>query len=127
MMRLYIIKRKSDKKFLRSLEAYWSVNTGQNKTAWSDKPQMLLRSPDGVAKNLRKLCSVPTLDRTVKWPEIEWSDFDASKLELYEVVSMDVDVIAMTATPATSFAQIEKIESIPISRQERRAAGIGCQ
>lgn len=125
-MRLYLIKRKADKAFLRTIEAHYSLHTGQDKTAWSDKPQMMLRTPDGVAGNLRKLCSEPYWQSGKTFAghesrEIGWRNFDARKLELYEVVCMDVDVISMTATPATDFAQVEAIESVPLNRFERAA------
>ena len=121
-MRLYLIKRKADGAFLRTLDVHYSLHSGQDKTAWSDSPQMMLKTPDGVAGNLRKLCSTPFYQG--EWPhrEVGWKDFDSEKLKLFEVVCMDVDVISMTATPATEFAQIEAIENTPLTRSERMAA-----
>ncbi len=121
-MRLYLIKRKSDGSFLRTLDAHYSLHSGQDKTAWSYKPQQMLRTPDGVAMNLRKLCSEPFWDG--EWPhrEIGWRNFNEDHLDLYEVVCMDVDVISMKATPARHFAQVEAIKSIPVTKRERNAA-----
>jgi hypothetical protein len=121
-MKLYLIKRRSDGKFLRTLDVHYSLHSGQDKTAWSDTPQMLLKTPDGVVGNLRKLCSEPYFDG--KWPyrEVAWRNFDVDKLDRFEVVCMDVDVISMTATPAKEFAQIEAIARVPLTRKERRAA-----
>lgn len=121
-MRLFMIKRKADKQFLRKVEGHYSAHTGQDKNAWSETPAYLLRTPDGVAANLRKLCSVPYYPGG-KWSNgIEWRDFDANKLDLFEVVCMDVDVISMTAMPAREFAQPEAIEKVPLTRKERLAA-----
>lgn len=121
-MRLYLIKRKRDGKFLRNVEAYYSNHTGEDKSAWSNKPAMMLRTADGVAGNLRKLCSESYFHGEYPWQEMRWRNFDKSKLELFEVVCMDVDVISMTATPATDFARPDQIENIPLSKSERRAA-----
>lgn len=123
-MRLFMIKRRSDKWFLRKVEGHYSAHVGQDKNAWSETPAYMLRTADGVAANLRKLCSVPYYEdespRIVQ--ELQWKDFDASKLDLFEVVCMDVDVISMSATPAKEFAQVEAIENIPLTRKERWAA-----
>lgn len=131
-MRLYLIKRKSDRKFFVSVNAhYMLIRPGVDGEYWSDKPQTFLKTPDGVAGNLRKLCSEPFWDteppkgispRLVDgWAEIGWRNFDAAKLADFEVVVMDVDVISMKATPATDFVQIEAIESRPLNRRERAA------
>ncbi len=126
-MRLYLIKRKADGAFLRTLEAHYSLHSGLDKTAWSEKPQMMLRTPEGVAGNLRKLCSTPywqyaKTSAGFEYREIGWTNFDAEKLELYEVVCMDVDVISMKATPAKEFAQVSAIENVPLNRMERHTA-----
>ena len=123
-MRLFMIKRRADKAFLRKVEGHYSAHTGQDKNAWSETPAYMLRTADGVAANLRKLCSVPYYDPDdpARWKELQWKDFDAGKLDLFEVVCMDVDVISMTATPAKEFAQVEAIENIPLTRREREAA-----
>lgn len=127
-MRLYSIKRKSDGKFYISAMGHYSVHTGEPQYNFGNKPSQFLKTPDGVAGNLRKLCSEPYFDKTrpnglspniTNWSELSWRNFDASKLELYEVVMMDVDVISMTATPASEFVQISKIESSPLTRRER--------
>ncbi len=126
-MRLYMIKRKADGKFYVNINGHYSTHTGKSEQHWSDKGRFL-RTPDGVAGNLRKLCSTPFYDKTRPeglspnirdWSELAWRDFDAEKLSQYEVVMMDVDVISMTATPATEFAQIEAIENAPLTRAER--------
>ena len=126
-MRLYMIKRKTDGKFYVNINGHYSTHTGKSEQSWSDKGRFL-RTPDGVAGNLRKLCSEPFYDTTrpaglskniTNWQELAWRYFDATKLEQYEVVMMDVDVISMTATPATEFAQIEAIEHSPLTRAER--------
>lgn len=122
-MRLYLIKRKADGSYLRALETHYSLHTGQDKTAWSDTPQYMLRTADGVAKNLRKLCSEPYWTRYEGFiREIGWRNFDPEKLKLFEIVVMDVDVISMKATPAEHFAQVEKISNIPLTKEERSAA-----
>lgn len=117
-MRLYMIRRKTDALFLRKIEGHYSRHVGQDKNAWSETPAYLLRTADGVAMNLRKLCSVPR----GKGYEIDWQDFDARKLSLYEVICIDVNVIEMRAVAATDFAQPEAIASIPLTKDERAAA-----
>lgn len=130
-MRLHLIKRKSDKTFFVRIDAYCMLrNSGVDVEYWSEKPQTFLKTPDGVAGNLRKLCSEPYWDTTrpdglspriTNYREIGWRNFDASKLAQFEVVVMDVDVISMRATPATDFVQIDAIENHPLNRGERRA------
>lgn len=120
-MRLFIIRRKADGMYLRKIAGHYSAYRGQDKNAWSEIPAYMLRTPDGVAANLRKLCSVPYYEDSRSWTELQWRNFDATKLKLFEVICMDVDVISMTATPAYEFAQIEAIENIPLTRKERLA------
>jgi len=126
-MRLYMIKR-VDGTFFVNINGYYSIRTGKNEVHWSDKGRFF-RTPDGVAGNLRKLCSEPYYDTTrpdglspriKNWSELSWRNFDPSKLASYEVVMMDVDVISMTATPAADFAQVDAIESTPLNRRERK-------
>ena len=133
-MRLYLIKRRSDKKFFVSINGYWMLNSrvpvdGQH---WADKPAQFLKTPEGVAGNLRKLCSEPYWDYDAPegvctrvaagWRNLAWRNFDGCKLKQYEVVIMDVDVISMEATPATEFVQLTAIRNQPLTRKERRAA-----
>jgi len=130
MMRLYMIKRKTDAMFYVTINGHYSIRTGKSEQQWSTKGRFF-RTPDGVAGNLRKLCSEPYWDTTipnglspriaVNWREVGWRNFDASKLELYEIVMMDVDIISMTATPATEFVQISAIENAPLNKAERKA------
>lgn len=126
-MRLYMIKRKADGMFFVNVNGHSSAYTSESQQHWSDKGRFF-RTPDGIAGNLRKLCSTAYWDTTrpeglskniTDWKEVGWKDFDATLLEQYEVVMMDVDIISMTATPATEFAQIEAIEHSPLSRRER--------
>ena len=126
-MRLYMIKRKCDGLFYVNINGHYSIHTGKSEQHWSDKGRFF-RTPDGVAGNLRKLCSTPYWDTTrpdglspniSEWKELGWKDFNAVLLDQYEVVMMDVDIIAMTATPAIEFAQIEAIETTPLTRAER--------
>jgi len=124
-MRLYSIKRKSDGKFYVSAQGSYAIHSGREQYQFATKPSQFLKTPDGVAGNLRKLCSIPYRDEREKWPEVEWGNFEASKLELYEVLMMDVDIISMTATPAEKFIQIEAIERVPLSRRERLAESEG--
>lgn len=131
-MRLYLIKRKSDGKFLCGINSGYSVHTGNLEASWSGKPGTFLKTPDGIARNLRRLCSTPYYDRTPPpglspacrpfWKEVGWRDFDAAKLSLYVVVMMDVDLVSMTATPAQDFVQLEAIENQPLTRRERMAS-----
>lgn len=132
-MRLYLIKNKSDKKFFVSINGHWMMcNDKVDGQYWSEKPQTFLKTPEGVAGNLRKLCSKPYWSYEVPsgvcpavavgWKELAWGDFDDRKLEAYEVVIMDVDVISMKATPATEFVQIDAIKNQPLTRSERQAA-----
>jgi hypothetical protein len=131
MMRLYMIKRKDDGLFYVNINGHYSVKAGKSGQQWSDKGRFF-RTPDGVAGNLRKLCSEPYFDTTrpdglckniTNWSELAWRNFDPSKLDAYEVVMMDVDIISMTATPARDFfSQDEAIAAIPLSRRERQAA-----
>lgn len=123
-MKLYLIKRKADGHFLRNLETHYSLHVGQDKTAWSAKPSMLLRTPEGVAMNLRKLCSEAYYEdfRPKAFSrEIAWRNFKPDELKLYEIVCMDVDVISMKSTPANEFIQLDAVENIPLTRKERQA------
>jgi hypothetical protein len=120
-MKLYLIKRTSDGAFLRKIEGHYSAHTGQDKNAWSETPAYMLRTPDGIAKNLRKLCSTPFYPKGDWSKELCWKDFDADRLSQFEIVCMDVDIVSMTATPATAFAQVSAIEAAPITRAERWA------
>tara|TARA_R100001086_G_scaffold239581_1_gene165098 strand:- start:663 stop:1016 length:354 start_codon:yes stop_codon:yes gene_type:complete len=115
-----MIKRRSDGKFLRSTEVHYSLHSGADKSGWSSKPAYMLRTPDGVAMNLRKLCSEPYWVKTKFGIEVEWRNFDETKLDQFEVVCMDVDVISMKAMPAEKFAQVEAIAHIPLTRSERQ-------
>ena len=124
-MRLFLIKRRSDGAFLRKIEGHYSAHVEQDKNAWSDSPAYMLRTPDGIAANLRKLCSVPYYPATDEpwfFHELQWKDFDAAKLDLFDVICMDVDIVNMTATPAAEFAQVEAIERVPLTRRERLEA-----
>ena len=131
-MRLYLIKRRSDKKFYVGINGHYALNADVSGHQWSEKPGTFFRTPDGIARNLRKLCSEPYWNTTpppkvcaavaARWKEVAWRKFDGRKLKKYEVVIMDVDVISMTATPATEFCQIEAIRSQPINKFEREAS-----
>ena len=132
-MRLYLIKRRSDCTFFVSVNGHWALHRGDiDGQCWSEKPQTFFKTPEGVAGNLRKLCSEPYWDKepppkvcpqvAANWRELAWHKFDDRKLKDFEVVTMDVDVLSMTATPATEFVQIDAIRSRPLSRRERRAA-----
>lgn len=125
-MRLYLIKRRSDGKFFGNINGHWILHARGDVDGqyWSDKPQTFFKTPEGVAGNLRRLCSEPywyQADRT-RWTELAWRNFDESKLAAYEIVTMDVDVLSMKATPATEFIQIDAIRSQPLTRAERQAA-----
>ncbi len=128
-MRLYLIKRRSDKKFFVAIHGHWALNTKYHPEVWSDKPQTFFRTPEGIAGNLRKLCSTPYWDREAPpgvcaavaegWKEIAWRDFDAEKLNQFEVVAMDIDILSMSATPASEFVQTEAIATRPLTKRER--------
>ena len=127
-MRLYLIKRKSDGLFYVNINGYYQANTGNRLEYWSNKGRFL-RTPDGVAANLRKLCSEPYFNETPPkgvcaavardWSELAWRNFNETRLEIFEVVVMDVDVISMKSTPATEFIQVDAIKSAPLNRTER--------
>jgi hypothetical protein len=132
-MRLYLIKRKSDGLFFGNINGAYIVNQGASRDSaeyWSAKPQCLLKTPDGVAANLRRLCSEPYWDTTpppkvcsavaAGWKELAWRNFDPSNLDLYEVVVLDVDLISVTATPAQDFVQTAAIASAPLTSRERK-------
>ncbi len=121
-MRLYLIRRVSDAKFLRKIEGHYSAHTGQDKNCWSDIPAYMLRTPDGVAANLRKLCSTPYYegDYVNYGRELQWKDFDANKMGDLEIVCMNVDIVSMIATPAKEFIQIDAVENYPLTRLERQ-------
>lgn len=119
-MRLYLIKRRPDGLFFGNINGHWMLHNPKGAgdgQYWSSKPQMLLKTPDGIVGNLRKLCSKPYWDTKVPagvspavgrgWKVLAWKDFDERKLKAYEVVIMDVDVLTTTATPAAEFVQIE--------------------
>lgn len=121
-MRLYFIRRKSDGMFLRKIEGHYSDHVGQDRNAWSDKPAYILRTPEGVLANLRKLCSTPyypKLEPGQRFNELQWKDFDPQKLYDLEVVSADIKIIAMDVTPAMDFSQIKAIENVPLTKMER--------
>ncbi len=133
-MRLYLIKRRSDGQFFVNINGYsMLVNPGRLKWAqqWSDKGRFM-RTPDGVAGNLRKLCSEPYWNTnppkgvckavTKGWKEVAWHKFEGRRLKAYEIVTMDVDILSMKATPATEFIQIDAIRSKPLNKFERTPA-----
>lgn len=118
-MKLYLIKRISDGKFFVSTD-------GNGREYFAEKPAMFLKTPDGVASNLRRLCSeyykwFPDGKRTFVWYKA-WRNFNPEKLTDFEIVVMDVDIISMTATPAADFVQPEAIESAKVSRFESKCA-----
>ena len=121
-MKLYLIKR-DDGMFLRKIEGHYSAHVGQDKNAWSRDPAYILRTPDGVAMNLRKLCSEVYFKKD-RWGfrQIQWRNFDPEKMARYEVVVMDVDIVSMRATPAVEFVQMDKVASIPLTKEGRDAA-----
>lgn len=136
-MRLYLIKRMSDGLFFGNINGAYMVNQGVDRDSaeyWASKPQCLLKTPEVVAANLRRLCSEPYWDTTpppgvcaavaAVWKELAWRDFDPSKLDLYEIVVLDVDVISATATPAREFIQTEAVADAPLTRWERKNAKI---
>lgn len=133
-MRLYLIKRCADGKFFGGINGHYMLHGGADGEYWSEKPQLLLKTPEGVAGNLRKLCSKPFWDYVApkgvckavadRWRELAWQNFDKRKLKKFEVVVMDVDVISMTATPASEFVQLEAIKSRPLRKKERQAEGV---
>jgi len=115
-MRLFLIKRKSDNKFFHGINGYYMLNADVDGESWSEKPGIFFRTPEGIAANLRRLCSEPywcydrpagLSPRIANWRELGWRNFDEDKMALYEIVAMDVDILSMTATPATEFVQIE--------------------
>lgn len=131
-MNLYMIRQVSDGKYLRKINGYYMLAAGvprEKAVTWSETPAYMLRTPDGVAANLRKLCSEPYWDReapkgvwpplAAKWEELAWRNFDASLLDQYEVVTMNVDILSMRVTAPAAFAQIEAIATAPLSRKER--------
>ncbi len=130
-MRLYLIKRRDDGKFFVNINGHCMLYTGKDEQYWSDKSQRFFKTPEGVAGNLRKLCSKPYWDTVPpsgicnalksNYRDLAWRDFDKRGLDKYEVVVMDVNILSMTATPAVDFIQIDKIESQPLSSRERRS------
>lgn len=130
-MRLYLIKRKSDRKFFVSINGHVALCSKSDPEYWSSKPSMFLKTPEGVAGNLRKLCSEPFWSYDVPdgvcetvasgWCELAWRNFDETKLSQYEIVAMDIDVLSMSATPATEFVQVEVIAKQPLTKSERAA------
>ncbi|MEM1363598.1 MAG: hypothetical protein AAGF94_18130 [Pseudomonadota bacterium] len=126
-MRLYMIRRASDGMFLRKIEGSYTVRSGVDRHAWSKSPAYLLRTPDGVAMNLRKLCSEPFTWRGETpagygYSEIAYRNFDEAKMELFEVICLEVDLVKMSVVPASKFAQVDAVADIPLNRHEREAA-----
>lgn len=111
-MKLYLIKRVSDGLF-------FTVFYGRE-PRFSDKPGVMFRTPDGVASNLHRLCAEPYSVRD-SWgfTQTDWKNFDGRKLKSYEIVVMDVDIISMTAVPATDFIQLDAIKTARKSRMDR--------
>lgn len=113
-MKLYLIKRVSDGKF-------FTVFYGRE-PRFSDKPGVMFRTPDGVASNLHRLCADPVSVRDrFGFSQTDWINFDGRKLKSYAVVVMDVDIVSMTAVPATDFIQIDAIKTAKKSVMDRRA------
>jgi len=131
-MRLFMIKRKIDRKFFVGINGHYMLHARVDGQSWSDRPGVFFRTPDGIAANLRRLCSEPYWDTeapegvsprvAVGWCELGWRNFDESKLGPYEIVTMDVDILSMKAMPATEFVQMDTIRSIPLNTFERRTA-----
>ena len=131
-MRLYFIKRNHDGKFFCGINGHYILQGGvahEVGQSWAEEPQLFLKTADGIAKNLRRLCSIPYWHITppagvcagvaYKWRELSWKDFDEKKLRLYSVVAMDVNVLSVTATPANEFIQIDAISGAKLSRADK--------
>jgi len=131
-MRLYMIQRKSDREFFVGVNGHYILASGKDGQTWTGKAGRFFRTPDGVAGNLRRLCSQPYWNFNPPpgvcpavangWREVAWHDFDARKLDAYEVVTMEVDILSMKACPASEFVQIDAIQSAPLNKFERLAS-----
>ena len=122
-MILYMIRRKLDGFYLRKVEGHYSAHRGVDKNCWSQTPAYMLRTPDGVAANLRKLCSTPYYpdpDSRRFWQELEWKDFREEDLALYLVEKAYVIRTKIKLVPAVEFAQAKVIANIPLTRKERQ-------
>lgn len=109
-MNIYFIKRVSDGKFFVS-------TNGLGEVYFSASPSMFLKTPDGVAANLRRLCSDFCETATPSgWLEKNWKNFDTSKLDLYQVVIIKIDILSMTAQPASEFVQPSAIKTARVSK-----------
>ena len=130
-MRLYCIRRKLDGKFFVSAQGHYSVASGREQHHFATKPSQFLRTPDGVAGNLRKLCSTPYWSNEAPegvhpaiakgWKELAWTNFDPLKLELYEVVITSVSIFKAETVSADRFIQVESIMNAPLTARERRS------
>ena len=131
-MRLYLIRRRSDGRFFVSINGFQKlIRPHVDAQYWSYRAQYFFKTADGVAGNLRKLCSAPYWNTKAPpgvapqvaagWGEVAWKDFDASKLERFEIVTTEVDILSTTTTLASKFIQIEAIANHPLNSFERAA------
>lgn len=116
-MKLYAIKRTEDGKYYTCWGGYCGPTFSSEPTFW--------RTPDGVAVNLRKLCSEHYLGTaifgTMKFKQTvnAWRNFDENKMKLYEVIVIEVDMVSMLAVPAVDFAQPEAVAAASIQHEEK--------
>lgn len=131
-MKLYAIKRKSDGKFYRIQNWNYFLNAGvslDRATEFSVKPAALYRTPDGVVRNLRKLCSVPYWDETPPkgvcsavaqgWREVGWRDFNPKLLALYSISILEVAVSSTSDVECEQFCTVEDVAGAPLSSREK--------
>lgn len=131
-MKLYLIKRKLDGKFFVNVNGSWAIHCGHDGQSWSHNSQRLFKTPEGVAGNLRKLCSEPywhteppaRVCEAIKrgWRELRWENFDARRLDQFDVVITEVNILSTRTTPAAEFIQLSAIENAPLCRADRVAS-----
>lgn len=118
-MILYMIQRKSDDHHFVSMQGYYSAHSGMDKTYWrGDGLGTMFRTPEGVAKNLKRLCCVPRFEDSRPQHrlthKVEWQDYNPDKLKLYRVVLLDVVINGKQTLGANNFVQLHKLEEMEI-------------
>lgn len=107
-MKLYTIKRISDGKFFISTDGRGALYFSPSPTFW--------KTPESIWANLKRICSdYAPIKGWMGFPKKDWANFDPEKIDLYEVIVMEVDLVNVTAIPAKEFVQVEKIRELDVA------------
>lgn len=85
------------------------IGTYANGKPYYGSQPLFRRTKESINNNLEKLCSVftPCTDMWGFWQK-GWTDFDESKLDLYEVVEFRILASTSTTHLASEFFEISK-------------------